>query len=150
LGLAPKAQATNRWGPGAGRAHAYLGIRIVGPRSDGRDQTPGSTDTGGAAPAHGGDVSGVGAGACSRGYEVTGVSQDRREGPDKLIGGTLATRPGPETRERQRECSGQVGLIPARNPGHGVGQSGVLRLGLALAKEGEHHGPQRVLGMGPI
>jgi hypothetical protein len=59
-------------------------------------------------------------------------------------------RPGQETRERRRECSGRVGLIPARNPSHEEGQSGVLRLGLALAKEGEHHGSQQVLEMGPI
>jgi hypothetical protein len=50
----------------------------------------GSSALGGAAPAHGGRVAGDEAGAGSRGFEVTGVGQDRRGGPDDLTGGTPA------------------------------------------------------------
>jgi hypothetical protein len=120
-----------------------------------RDQTVevkrrGSMDAGGAVPAHGGKVTGVGAGVGSRGFEVTEVGQDRREGPSELTGGTSATRPRPETRERRRECSGRVGVTPARNLGHGEGQSGALRLILAPVKEGECHGSKQGLKTGPI
>jgi hypothetical protein len=37
-----------------------------------------------------------------------------------------------------------------RNLGRGKGESGVLRLGLALAREGECHGPTQGLETGPI
>jgi hypothetical protein len=107
------------------------------------------TAAGGAAPAHGGEVAGAGAGAGYRGSEVTGVGQDRREGPRELAGGVPATRPRPKAGERQRESSGRVGITPARNPSRGEGESGTLRLGLAPAREGECYGPTRGLGMGP-
>jgi hypothetical protein len=47
-------------------------------------------------------------------------------------------------------CSGRVGVTSARNPGHGEGESGMLRLGLAPAREGEHYGPQPGLRTGLI
>jgi hypothetical protein len=95
-------------------------IEIGRPRSN----TGGSMDVGGAAPAHSGLVAGVGAGADSRGFKVTGVGQDRREGPGELAGGALATRPRPETREQRRESSRRVGMIPTRNPDRGEGGFG--------------------------
>jgi hypothetical protein len=108
------------------------------------------TATSGAAPVHGGEVAGAGASASYRGSEVTGVGQDRREGPDELAGGVLATRPRPGARERQRESSARVGVTTARNPGNEEGESGVLRLGLALTREGECYGPTQWLGTGSI
>jgi hypothetical protein len=96
---------------------------------------------GGAAPAHGGEVAGAGAGAVYRGFEITGVSQDRREGPNELASGVPAMIPRSEAREHQRESSRRVGVTPARNPDRREGESSVLRLGLALAREGEFYGP---------
>jgi hypothetical protein len=62
-----------------------------------------------------------------------GVGQDRREEPGEVTGGVPATRPGPEMGERWRRSSGRVRVTPARNAGHGEGQLGALRLGLAPA-----------------
>jgi hypothetical protein len=68
--------------------------------TDGRDQTSGeSTGAGGAAPDRVDEVARAQESAGSRGFKVTGVGQDRREGPDELTGGTPAARMGPETRE---------------------------------------------------
>jgi hypothetical protein len=84
-----------------------------------------------------------------RGFEVTGVRYDRREGLDELTGGIPATRLESETREQRRGSSWQVGVTPARNPERGEGQSGALRLGLVLARLGECYGPTQGHGMGP-
>jgi hypothetical protein len=54
----------------------------------------------------GGEVAGAGVGVSYRGSEVTEVGQDRREEPDELTSGVLATRPRPEMGERRRESSG--------------------------------------------
>jgi hypothetical protein len=69
----------------------------------------GLTAAGGVAHVHGGEVARARVGAGYMGYEVTGVGQDRREGPDELAGGVLATRSRPGAIERQRENSGRVG-----------------------------------------
>jgi hypothetical protein len=108
------------------------------------------TAAGGAAPAHGGVVTRAGAGAGYRGPEVTGVGQDLREGPDELVGGVPATRPRPGARERRRESFERVGITLARNPSHGEGESGVLRLVLAPVREEECYGTTHGLGMGSI
>jgi hypothetical protein len=50
----------------------------------------------------------------------------------------MAVRTRPGTRERRREFSGRVEITPVRNPSRGDGESGVLRLGLALVR-GEIH-----------
>jgi hypothetical protein len=97
---------------------------------------------GDATPAHSGEVAEAGAGASYRGSEVTGVGQDRRERPDELTGGVLATRPRLGVRERWRESSRRVMVTPARNPSRGGGgESGALRLGLAPASAGECYEP---------
>jgi hypothetical protein len=98
----------------------------------------------------GDEVAGARAGVGYRGSEVTGVGQDRREGPDKLTGGIPATRPGPETRERWRESSGWVEVTPASNPDRGEGQSGALRLRLASTRVGKCYGPTQRHDTGPI
>jgi hypothetical protein len=71
-----------------------------------------------------------------RGAWVAGVGWNWRGGSSELTGEAPAVRMGPKTRERRRGCSGRVGMIPARNPGRREGQSGMLKLGLASAKEG--------------
>jgi hypothetical protein len=51
--------------------------------------------TGGVTPTHGDEVDGARAGAGYRGSEVTGVGQDRQEGPGELTSGVPAKRPRP-------------------------------------------------------
>ena len=58
----------------------------------------------------------------------------------------MTTRLG--MREWRRERFRHVRVTPTSNPGHGEGESGVLRLGLALAREGEHYGPKQERGEG--
>jgi hypothetical protein len=71
---------------------------------------------------HGGEVAGAGAGVGYNRSEVAGVGQYRRGEPDKHTGGVLATKPGPEMGERQRESSGRVGGNSGEEsrPGEGV------------------------------
>lgn len=128
-----------------GRVRARNGIRRSKPLD--RDWTveikhQGLTASGGATSAHDSEVVGDGAGAGSRRFEVAGVGPDRRGGPNELTGGALTARMGSEVTERRRECSGLVGVTPVRNPGHGDGESGALRPGLVLAREGKHYGPK--------
>jgi hypothetical protein len=106
------------------------------------------TAAGGAAPTHGGEVAGAGVGAGSRGSKVTTVGQDQRDGPDKLAGRVPAMRLRPGARERRRESSRWVGVTLARNLGRGDGESSVLRLGLAPAREGECYRPTQGPGRG--
>jgi hypothetical protein len=87
----------------------------------------GLTAAGSATPTHGGEVARAGAGVGYRGSEVTGVGQDRREGPDKLTGGVPAMRPRPGARERRRESFRRIGVTPVRNPIRWEGESGALR-----------------------
>jgi hypothetical protein len=87
----------------------------------------GLTVAGSATPTHGGEVARAGAGVGYRGSEVTGVGQDRREGPDKLTGGVPAMRPRPGARERRRESFRRIGVTPVRNPIRWEGESGALR-----------------------
>jgi hypothetical protein len=89
----------------------------------------------------GGEVAGARAGVGYTGFEVTGVGQDRREGPGELTGVIPATRQGPETRERRRESFERVEVTPARNLGRGERQSSALRLGLAPTRVWECYGP---------
>jgi hypothetical protein len=77
-----------------------------------------------------------------RGSGVAGVGWNWLGGPGKLTSEAPATRTGPEARERWRGYSKGVGVTPLRNPGHREGESGMLRLGLAPATEGERYGPQ--------
>lgn len=51
-------------------------------------------------------------------------------------------------RERWRECSGQVGVTLARNPGREEGKSGMLRPWLAPEKEGSSMDQSRGSGRG--
>jgi hypothetical protein len=60
----------------------------------------GLTAAGGVAHVHGGEVARARVGAGYMGYEVTGVGQDRREGPGELAGGVPATRSRPGAIER--------------------------------------------------
>jgi hypothetical protein len=78
------------------------------------------------------------------------VSRNWRGGLSELTSGAPATRTGPEVRERRRECTGRVGITPARNPSHRERGSGALKLELAPAREGEHYGPQQGLRTRPI
>jgi hypothetical protein len=57
-------------------------------------------------------------------------------------------RTGLGVREWRRKCSRQVEVTQASNPGRGEGELGVLRLGLALVREGEHYGPNQERGEG--
>jgi hypothetical protein len=86
----------------------------------------------------------------SRGPRVVGVGWNWRGGPGELTGGAPVAITGAEAREQCRGCSGRVWMTPARNLGRGEGESSVLRLGLAPAREGERYGPQPGLGMGLI
>jgi hypothetical protein len=66
-------------GPDTGRAGAkrYPAILTVRSGLDGGDQhREGLTAAGGAAPSHGGEVAGVGAGSCYSGSGVAGVGQN--------------------------------------------------------------------------
>jgi hypothetical protein len=92
-----------------------------------RSGAQGSTALGGATPIRCGEVTGDGVGAGSKGFEVTGVGQDRRGGPDELTSGAPAVRIGLGTRERQRVRSVRIGITPVSNPGHEEGKSGVIR-----------------------
>jgi hypothetical protein len=75
----------------------------------------------GAAPTHDGEVVGARAGIGYRGFKVTGFGQDRREGPDELAGGVLATGPIARARERWRDSSSRFRVTPARIPAAGRG-----------------------------
>jgi hypothetical protein len=75
----------------------------------------------GAAPAYGGEVTRVGAGAGYGSSRVTGACQKRRGRLDELHGGALTTRPGSERGERRRKGSGRVGATPVRNHDRGEG-----------------------------
>jgi hypothetical protein len=76
---------------------------------------------GGASPAHGGEVTGVGTGAGCYGFGVTETGQKRRGRLGELNGGALTTRPGSERGERWRKGSGRAGATPVRNRGRGEG-----------------------------
>jgi hypothetical protein len=69
-------------------------------------------------------------------------------GPNKHDSGFLVLRTGLGTRERQEGRSGQVGATPVINLGREEGGSGVLRLRLAPASEGEHYEPKQGCGEG--
>jgi hypothetical protein len=97
----------------------------------------------------GGEAAGAKAGAASGKLGVAGVGRHWRGGPGKHTSRTPAVRTAPEERTAE-ECSGWVGMTSARNPVRGEGESDVLRLGLALVREGEHYGPQPRLGTGLI
>jgi hypothetical protein len=119
-------------GPNTGRTDAnwYPAISAVRSGSDGGDQhREGLTTAGGAAPSRGGEVTGVGAGACYDGSGVAGVGQNRRGRLGEVAGGVVATRPGSERGERRRKGSERVGVIPVRNSDHGEGQSTTTGLG---------------------
>ena len=75
----------------------------------------------GAAPAHGGEVAGVGAGAGYGGSRVTRAGQKRRGRLGELTGGALTMRPRSERGERQTKGFEGVGATPARNRGQGEG-----------------------------
>jgi hypothetical protein len=77
--------------------------------------------TGGSAPSRGGEVAGVGAGACYGGSRVAGAGQKGRGALSELTGVALATRPGSERGERRRKGSGRVGATPVRNRDRGEG-----------------------------
>jgi hypothetical protein len=83
-----------------------------------RSNVGGLTVVGAAAPAHGGEVIGAGAGAGYRGSKVTGAGQDR-QGPSELTGGVPDTRPRLGARERRRESFGRVEITSTRNFGRG-------------------------------
>jgi hypothetical protein len=74
---------------------------------------------GGAAPAHGGEVVGVGASAGYGGSRVAGAGHKRRERLGEL------TRPRSERGEQRRKGSGRVGASLMRNRGRGEGGSEV-------------------------
>jgi hypothetical protein len=76
---------------------------------------------GAAAPAHDGEVAGVGASAGYGGSGVAGAGQKRRGRLSELTSGALTTRMGSERGEQQRKSSGRVGATPARNQGRGEG-----------------------------
>jgi hypothetical protein len=77
--------------------------------------------SGGAAPAHGGEVAEVGAGAGYGGSRVVGASQKRRGRLGELTGGALTTRLGSKRGEQWRKGSGRVRATPARNRSRGEG-----------------------------
>jgi hypothetical protein len=104
-------------GSDAGRAREAVSrdlghaIRIERWRS-----TPGGLmAAGGAAPAHGGEVAGVGAGAGYGGSGVAEAGQKRRGRLGELTGGALTTRLGSERGERRRKGSGTV-VYPVVRP----------------------------------
>jgi hypothetical protein len=74
---------------------------------------------GGAAPAYGGEVAGVGAGAGYGGSRVAGASQKRRGRLDELTSGALTTRLGLERVERRRKGSKWAEATPSRNHSRG-------------------------------
>jgi hypothetical protein len=129
-----------------GRARARSGIRRFRPQD--RDwiveiKRQGSTASGGAAPAHGGEVTGDGAGVGSRGFDDAEAGQDRRthwrnSNRENMIEG-----------ERTTEGVLRAGRVtPARNPCRGEGQLGALKPRLAPAREGKCYGPHRGSGRG--
>jgi hypothetical protein len=88
--------------------------------SDGGDQhREGLTDAGDAAPSHGSEGAGVGAGACYGGSGVAEVGQKRRGRHGELAGVVLTTRPGSERGERRRKGSKRVEVTPVRDSGRG-------------------------------
>jgi hypothetical protein len=86
-----------------------------------RSMTGGLMAAGGATPSRGGEVTGVGVGACYDGSRVAGAGQKRRGALGKLTGGALITRPGSERGERRRKGSRRVGATPVRNCSRGEG-----------------------------
>jgi hypothetical protein len=96
---------------------------------------------GGAAPSHGGEVAGVGAGACYGGSGVVGVGQRGGRRLGKLDGGVVATRPRSERGNRRRKSSRRVRVTPVRNSGRQESQSTVIGLRLVPVEVGEHSGP---------
>lgn len=93
--------------------------------------------------ARGGEAAGAKAGAVSRGLGVAEVGQDQRGRPDALNSGIPVVRTRLGIREWRRERSRQVRVTPASNPDHGEGESCMLWLGLAPAREGGHYGPKQ-------
>jgi hypothetical protein len=111
-------------GPDVGRACAkrYLAISTVRSGSDGGDQhRKGLTVAVGATPSRGSEVAGVGTGASYGGLGVVGADQKRRGRRGELTSEVVATRPGSEWGEWQKEDSGQVGVTPVRESGRREG-----------------------------
>jgi hypothetical protein len=97
---------------------------------------------GGAAPSRGGEVAGVGAGACYGGSGVARVGQRGGRRLGELDDGVVATRPRSERGERRRKSSGWAEVTPVRNSGRRERQSAVIGLGLVPVEVGELFGPK--------
>jgi hypothetical protein len=97
---------------------------------------------GGTVPSHGGEVTGVGAGACYDGSRVAGVGQRGGSRLGKLDGGVVATRPRSRRGKRRRKSSGRAGVTPVRNSGRQETQSTVIGIGIVPVEVGEHSGPK--------
>jgi hypothetical protein len=98
--------------PGTGRAGAkrFPAISAVRSGSTGGDQHwEGLTAAGDAAPSRGGEVTGVGAGACYGSSGVAGAGQKRRGRLGELAGGVLTTRPGQRGENSGGKASGGSG-----------------------------------------
>jgi hypothetical protein len=80
---------------------------------------------GGAAPAHGHEVAGMGTGAGYGSSRVAGAGQKRRGRLGELTGRALTTRSWSERGEQWRKGSGRVGATPAMN--HGREEGGLRR-----------------------
>jgi hypothetical protein len=74
---------------------------------------------GGAAPSRGGEVTGVGAGACYSGFGVAEVGQRGGRRLGELDGGAVATSLRSERGKWRRKSSGRVGGTPVRDSDRG-------------------------------